>query len=143
MVKIVRLSVFFLALFAITALSESAFSQKLPGVSVSTNKKSYSPGESGVLIISFKTASGVKIPKEPGVDISVSGVEGQGVQDYSGGDGDYISSSKVKYNFVVPGGAASGSSITLDGSVNFGYCSTSDGVCKMGSKNFSTKIKVK
>ncbi len=143
MVKIVRLSVFFLALFAITALSESAFSQKLPGVSVSTNKKSYSPGESGVLIISFKTASGVKIPKEPGVDISVSGVEGQGVQDYSGGEGDYISSSKVKYNFVVPGGAASGSSITLDGSVNFGYCSTSDGVCKMGSKNFSTKIKVK
>lgn len=143
MVKIVRLSVFLIALFAITALSENAFSQKLPGVSVSTNKKSYSPGESGVLIISFKTASGVKIPKEPGVDISVSGVEGQGVQDYSGGDGDYISGSKVKYNFVVPGGAASGSSITLDGSVNFGYCSTSDGVCKMGNKNFSTKIKVK
>ncbi len=143
MVKIVRLSVFLLALFAITALSESAFSQKLPGVSVSTNKKSYSPGESGVLIISFKTASGVKIPKEPGVDISVSGVEGQGVQDYSGGEGDYISGSKVKYNFVVPGGAASGSSIAIDGSVNFGYCSTSDGVCKMGSKNFSATIKVK
>ncbi|MBK6877964.1 MAG: hypothetical protein IPG99_16340 [Ignavibacteria bacterium] len=143
MLKLARVSVFFLALFALTAISESAFSQKLPGVSVSTNKKSYSPGESGVLIISFKTASGVKIPKEPGVEINVSGIEGQGLQDYSGGEGDYISGSKVKYNFVVPGNASSGSSLTLDGSVRFGYCSTSDGVCKMGDKNFSAKIKVK
>jgi hypothetical protein len=135
--------VFLLAFIVIGAVSENAYSQKMPGVSVSTDKKSYSPGESGVLIINFKTSSGVKVPKEPGVDVTVSGVEGQGMQDYSGGDGDYINSSKVKYNFVVPSGATSGTPITIDGSVKFGYCSTSDGVCKMGNKNFSAKIKIK
>ncbi len=143
MSKFMRLSAFFLAFVAIALVSESAYSQKLPGISVSTDKKSYSPGESGVLTISFKTSSGVKVPKEPGVEVSVSGVDGQGLQDYTGGEGDYISSSKVKYNFVVPSGAPSGGQLVIDGSVKFGYCSTSDGVCKMGNKNFSAKIKVK
>ncbi len=143
MSKFMRLSAFFLAFVAIALVSESAYSQKLPGISVSTDKKSYSPGESGVLTISFKTSSGVKVPKEPGVEVSVSGVDGQGLQDYTGGEGDYINSSKVKYNFVVPSGAPSGGQLVIDGSVKFGYCSTSDGVCKMGNKNFSAKIKVK
>ncbi|MBX7042179.1 MAG: hypothetical protein K1X85_04675 [Ignavibacteria bacterium] len=143
MSKFMRLSAFFLVFAAIALVSESAYSQKLPGVSVSTDKKTYSPGESGVLTISFKTSSGVKVPKEPGVEVSVSGVDGQGLQDYTGGDGDYIDGSKVRYNFVVPSGAPSGGQLVIDGSVKFGYCSTSDGVCKMGNKNFSAKIKVK
>ncbi len=143
MSKFVNLCLFLAFFFALTGMAEQAYSQKMPGMSVSTDKKSYSPGESGVLIISFKTSSGVKIPKEPGVDVNVSGVEGNGVQDYMGGDGEYIANSKVKYNFVVPSGAASGTSLAVDGSVKFGYCSTSDGVCKMANKNFSTKIKIK
>jgi len=143
MSKFMRLSAFFLAFVAIALVSESAYSQKLPGISVSTDKKSYSPGESGVLTINFKTSSGVKVPKEPGVEVSVSGVDGQGLQDYTGGEGDYINGSKVKFNFVVPSGAPSGGQLVIDGSVKFGYCSTSDGVCKMGNKNFSAKIKVK
>jgi hypothetical protein len=55
----------------------------------------------------------------------------------------YINGSKVKYNFTVPKGAASGSTITVSGNVKFGYCTTSDGVCRLANKNFSAKIKVK
>lgn len=123
----------------------SAFAQNPPSLSVSTNKKSYSPGESGVLILNFKTSSKVKIPKDPGVNINLTSgdVEGQGVQDYSGGEGDYISGSKVKYNFVVPAGAASGSTLTISGTVKFGYCTVSDGVCKLTTKEFTARVKVK
>jgi len=120
-------------------------SSSTPGVSASANKKSFSPGESGVLTLTFKTGSKVKIPKEPGVtmELTTDKIEGAGFQDYSGGEGDYISNSKVKYNFKVPENAASGSSITITGSLKFGYCTVSDGVCKMGNQKFSAKIKVK
>lgn len=115
-----------------------------PGVSAIPNKKSYSPGESGVLTLSFKTGSKVKIPKDPPVSVELSGdIEANGLQDYSGDDGDYINGSKVRYNFTVPSGAASGSTISISGSVRFGYCTTSDGVCKIGNRNFSAKIRVK
>ncbi|MCY7361965.1 MAG: hypothetical protein LH629_07870, partial [Ignavibacteria bacterium] len=92
-----------------------------------------------------KTGSKVKIPKDPEVVVNLSSgdLEGQGLQDYSGGDGDYISNSKEKYNFKDPDGAESGSTITVSGSVKFGYCSTSDGVCKIGNKDFTAKIKIK
>ena len=124
---------------------DSAEKKGVPSVSASADKKSYSPGESGVIILSFKTGSNVKIPKDPEVTVNLTSdnIEGHGLQDYTGGDGDYISNSKVKYNFTVPGGAASGSTITITGNVKFGYCSTSDGVCKLGNKDFSAKIKVK
>lgn len=121
------------------------YSQNAPSVSVSANKKSFSPGEEGVLIFSFKTSSKVKIPKEPGLtlELSTSDIEGQGFQDYSGGDGDYIEGSKVKYNFTVPSGAASGSTIKISGTLKYGFCTTSDGVCRLTSKNVSTTIRVK
>ena len=121
------------------------FAKDAPAVSATPNKKSYSPGESGVLTLSFKTGSKVKIPKDPEVIVSLTteDVYGKGLQDYSGGEGDYISNSKVKYNFTVPDGAASGSTLTISGSVKFGYCTTTDGVCKIGNRDFTAKIKVK
>lgn len=116
-----------------------------PSISASPNKKSYKPGESGVLILTFKTGAKVKIPKDPEVTVNLTSgeVEGQGLQDYSGGEGDYISKSKVNYNFTVPADAASGSTLTISGNVKFGYCSATDGVCKIGNQSFTAKIKVK
>lgn len=130
-----------ISVFGINSVS----AQALPGLSVSANKKSYSPGESGVLTLSFKTGSKVKIPKEPEivVNLTTDNVNGGGLQDYTGGDGDYVSNSKVKYNFTIPEGAQSGSTITISGNVKFGYCSSSDGVCKLGNKEFTAKVKVK
>jgi len=122
-----------------------ANAQSAPGLTASANKKSYIPGESGFLTINFKTGSQVKIPKDPElvVNLTSGDVEAGGLQDYTGGDGDYISNSKVKYNFTVPASAASGSTLTVSGSVKFGYCSTKDGVCKIATKNFTAKVKVK
>ncbi|MEO8446147.1 MAG: hypothetical protein ABI528_01560 [bacterium] len=123
----------------------NVYSQSAPSVYASANKKSYNAGESGVLTLNFKTGAKVKIPKDPGItmNLTTADIEGQGFQDYSGGEGDYINNSKVKYNFTVPSGAASGSTITISGSVKFGYCTTSDGVCKLATKNFTAKVKVK
>lgn len=138
-----------LAIFVVTALCLASFSSAMaaeaPGVSASANKKSYSAGESGVLTIKFKTGAHVKIPKDPEIEITVEGADGNGLQDYSGngaGD-DYLKSPSVKYNFTVPAGATSGSTITIKGKVKFGYCNSDDGVCKISTKNFTAKIKVK
>ena len=122
-----------------------ANAQSAPGLTASANKKSYSPGESGFITLNFRTGSNVKIPKEPELVVKLTSgdVEGSGLQDYTRGEGDYISNSKVKYNFTVPAGAASGSTLTVSGSIKFGYCTTKDGVCKITTKNFSAKIKVK
>jgi len=147
--KLMKKTVFFVALLMIipliTGMGFNESGSSAPGVSASANKKSFSPGESGVLNISFKTGSKVKIPKEPGVtmELTSGGIEGNGFQDYSGGDGEYISNSKVKYNFRVPDNAVSGSTITITGKVKFGYCTVTDGVCKMANQNFTAKIKVK
>lgn len=135
------------AILIIIVLSgiNSAQAQNSPGVTAIANKKSYSAGETGVLTISFKTGPNVKIPKDPEivVNLTTNEIEGQGLQDYTGGDGDYLSNSKVKYNFTVPNDAASGSTINVTGNVRFGYCTTSDGVCKLGNRDFSAKVKVK
>lgn len=135
-----------LVIFLLMAFgSNIADAENAPSVWASSNKKSYNPGESGFLTIGFKTGAKVKIPKEPELVISLTSenVEAGGLQDYSGGEGDYISNSKVKYNFTVPSGAASGSTLTVSGSVKFGYCSTADGVCRITTKNFTAKVKVK
>lgn len=119
----------------------SAYSQTVPKISVKTNKKSYSPGESGVLTIKFKTAETVKIPTEPQVEVTLSGVSGGSLQGYPGGD--YIESKQVKYSFTVGSDAVSGSTVTITGSVKFGYCNSESGICKIGTQKFSVKIKIK
>lgn len=143
----VKFSAILLSIFILSGFpaQNSLFAKNTPGVSASVNKKSFSPGESGVLTLSFKTGSKVKIPKDPGVTIEITSgnIEGQGVQDYSGGEGDYIEGSKVKYNFTVPSDAQPGSTLNVSGTVGFGYCTVSDGVCKLANKNFSVKIRIK
>ena len=136
-------SILILAIIFILSIGNS-FAQTIPGLSVKTNKKSYKPGSSGVITIKFKTGTGIKIPKEPPIDVNISGdgISGDGLQDYSGGDGDYIDSKTIKYNFTVSGDAESDTSIKISGSVKFGYCSSESGVCKIGTKNFSVTIKV-
>ena len=146
--KYIKKTAFFIAVLMIIpfmGMNISDINSAAPGVSASVNKKSYSPGETGTITLTFKTGSKVKIPKDPGVtmDLTTGEIEGVGFQDYSGGDGDYISNSKVKYEFKVPDNAASGSTISVTGNVKFGYCTVSDGVCKMANQKFSTKVKVK
>ena len=137
------LALFVFASICLTGFS-SAMAVEAPTVSASANKKSFSAGESGVLTLKFKTGAHVKIPKDPEVEITITdGVDGSGLQDYSGGD-DYLTSpASVKYNFTVPPGAASGSTITIKGKIKFGYCNSDDGVCKITTKKFTAKIKVK
>jgi hypothetical protein len=138
-----------LALFLFSSFCLMGFSTakavEAPTVSASANKKTFSAGESGVLTIKFKTGAHVKIPKDPEIEITITdGLEGGAMQDYSGGSDDYLPSpSQVKYNFSVPSGAASGSTITIKGKVKFGYCNSDDGVCKITTKNFTAKIRVK
>lgn len=128
--------------FALSFLAFSnADSQTLPKISVKTNKKSYKPGESGILTIKFKTASDVKIPTEPQVEVTLSGVTGGSLQGYPGGE--YIESKQVKYSFTVGNDAESGSSVNITGSVKFGYCDSGSGICKIGNQKFSVKIKIK
>jgi hypothetical protein len=132
-----------IVLFMLFAIS-NVYSQTIPGLSVKVNKKSFKPGSSGVLTITFKAGKGVKIPKEPQIEVNLSGdgITGNGLQDYSGCEGDYITSKTIKYNFSISADAESGSTIKLKGSVKFGYCSSETGICKIGNKSFSVKIKV-
>jgi hypothetical protein len=138
--KNTRFTALFTALL-IAVLSISAYASDQPKVSVSTNKKSYSPGENGVLIIKFRTGPHVKIPKEPAVEVvSIDGVSGGSMLEFSG-NGDYIENKTVKYTFTVPADASG--SVKITGSLKFGYCSETDGVCKFGKSGFSTNIKIK
>lgn len=128
--------------FALSFLAFSnADSQTLPKISVKTNKKSYKPGESGILTIKFKTTSDVKIPTEPQVEVTLNGVTGGSLQGYPGSE--YIESKLVKYSFTVGNDVESGSSINITGSVKFGYCDSGSGICKIGNQKFSVKIKIK
>ncbi|MDD5362793.1 MAG: hypothetical protein PHN88_11715 [Ignavibacteria bacterium] len=130
--------------FAVLTFNDAS-AQSTPTVKVSVSKKSVKPGETAYLVIKFKHGTQVKIPKEPPIEVSISGdgVSGISVQDYSGGEGDYINNSQIKYKFKVNSDATSGSSITVSGTVKFGYCSTETGTCKMATKNFTVKVKVK
>jgi ABC-type Fe3+-hydroxamate transport system substrate-binding protein len=138
--KSILLSVIFAFTLSFLAFS-NAESQTVPKISVKTNKKSYNPGESGVLTIKFKTAENVKIPTEPQIEVTLNGASGTGLQGYPGGD--YIESKQVKYGFTVSGDAVSGSTVTISGSVKFGYCNSDSGICKIGTQKFSVKIKIK
>jgi hypothetical protein len=136
-----------IAILAVIFLySSSSFGQTMPKMTVSLSKKSYKPGDKGVITIKIKPGEGVHIPKDPLIEVTLTGdgVEGTGLQDYSGAPGgDYFDNPVVKYNFTVSGSAESGTTIAAKVKVKFGYCSTESGVCKIGTKTSNIKIKVK
>jgi hypothetical protein len=138
--KSLLISVIFVFALSFLAFS-NAQSQTVPKISVKTNKKSYRAGESGVLTIKFKTGDNVKIPTEPQVEVAVNGVTGGSLQGYPGGE--YNDAKLVKYSFTVGNDAASETTITITGSVKFGYCNSESGICKIGTQKFSVKIKIK
>lgn len=140
MKKILLSAVLILAAIMFLTVADT-FAQSAPNVKVTLAKKSYKPGETGTLIIKFIHGKDIKIPKEPEIEISLTGVKGTGLQPVGGEE--YIPSSKVKYNFTVPSDAQSNSQITISGSVKFGYCNSESGVCKIGNKSFTAKLKVK
>ena len=131
-----------LVIFFFTLGFYDSFAQTAPKIKVSLNKKSLNPGDRGVLTIKFKTAENVKIPKEPEIDVSVTGVTGTGLESYQG-EGDYLNPEQVKYDFSVPDDAESGTTIKINGTVKYGYCNSETGICKKGSNNFSISLKVK
>jgi len=136
-----------IAILAIVFLNFSnSYSQNLPKVTCSLSKKSYSPGGSGIITIKIKPGEGVKIPKEPQIEVTLTGdgVNGTGLQDYSGAPGgDYLSNPTLKYNFTVSSNATSGTTISVKVKVKFGYCSTESGICKIGTRTSTLKLKVK
>jgi ABC-type Fe3+-hydroxamate transport system substrate-binding protein len=140
MKKIISSAVIILAAIVFLTATDS-FAQSVPKVKVSLAKKSYKAGQTGTLIIKFIHGNDIKIPKEPEIEVSLSGVSGIGLQPIGGGE--YLSPSQIKYNFTVPSDAQSGSQITISGSVKFGYCNSETGVCKIGNKSFTVKLKVK
>lgn len=124
-------------------ISSDIFAQTMPTVTVSTNKSSYKPGETGTLTIKFKTAKKVKIPVEPEIEVTLNtnDIEGLGLQPVSS-NGEYLNPAQVKYKFKVSSNLAKGSSVTISGSVKFGYCNEDSGICKIGTKSFSKTIKI-
>ncbi len=125
-------------------INTDSFAQTTPTVTVSTNKSSYKAGETGTLIIKFKTAKKVKIPVEPEIEVTLnsSEVEGLGLQPVSS-EGGYLKPAQVKYKFKVSSNVTKGSSVTISGSIKFGYCNEDSGICKIGTKNFSKTIQIK
>ncbi len=146
MLKKISLIVFLVFLGFTFAGFENSFAQPIPKVSISLSKKSFKPGENGVMTIKFNPAEGVKIPKEPQIEVTLTaeGANGTGLQDYSGAPGgDYFSSPVIKYNFTVSEDATSGTTISAKVKIKFGYCSSESGVCKIGNVTKTVKIKVK
>lgn len=135
--------VFTVLLVVLAAFLMSSVSYAQPSVTVTASKKSFKPGDTGFLIIKFK-GSKIKIPKEPPIDVTINGdnIIAQGLQDYSGGSGDYIDSKQVKFKFRISENAPSGT-ISVSGNIKFGYCSSDSGICKLGNKSFNAKVKVK
>lgn len=123
--------------------AEEATAQQKPTISVSTNKKSYSPGETVRMTIRFNTAKGVKIPKEPPISITITeGNISGNLNDYTAGSSEYINNSRVVYSFVIPNNTKKGQ-LKISGKINYGYCNESDGICKLGNNTFTRNITIK
>jgi hypothetical protein len=138
----------FLALVLVLTLIgiNYSYSQTVPKISLSLNKKTYNPGDKGILKITFKTDSETKIPKEPSIIVNISGtgITGTGVEDYSSyPSGDYLVPPVIKYDFQVSNDVESGTTINVSGTVKFGYCDYETGICKIGTKKINFKVKVK
>ncbi len=121
--------------------AQSVQAQSKPVVTAKANKKSYKPGTSGSIVISFKTAQNVKIPAEQ-LEVSISGenVSGTGLANVSGGE--YLDPQTVKYNFNISGNAGSGS-IPVKVTIKYGYCNYDTGVCKRTEVTKTVTLKIK
>jgi len=123
-----------------------SYSQSVPKISTSLNKKTYHPGDKGILRITFKTDSQTKIPKEPSIIVNINGtgITGIGVEDYSSyPSGDYLVPPVIKYDFQVSNEVETGTTINVSGTVKFGYCDYETGICKIATKKINFKVKVK
>lgn len=127
----------------VSVKTEEAVAQQKPTISISTNKKSYSPGETVRMTIRFNTVKGVKIPKEPPISVTITegNISGD-LLDYTAGSSEYINNSRVVYTFKIPANTSSGK-LKVSGRVNYGYCNESDGICKLGNNTFTRNITVK
>jgi hypothetical protein len=131
--------------FMITGTNIS-YSQNTPKFSVYVNHKSFSPGSSGIMTIKFKPDSKTHIPKEPKIDVSITGegINGGDVQDYSSAPGgDYFTTPVVKYTFTVSSDLEGGRTVRVKGKVKFGYCDYESGICRIANKTFTLTLKIK
>lgn len=144
MTKKLFLAALLVALFVVFTSDNSAFAQSSPTLKVSVSKP-VKPGGTGTLTIKFKHGPKVKIPQEPAIEITLKGegISATGSPTFSVDEDGYIKNSTIKYKFNVSSNATSGSTISLSGTVKFGYCSTESGVCKIGNQSFTVNVKVK
>lgn len=131
---VVLINVFFIS---------QVFAQTTPSLEIKANKKSFKPGQSGTLSIKFKVSDNIKIPKEPPIEVTISGdnITGLGLEDYSMGEGEYLKNPVVKYKFKVENGVTAGTK-EVQVKVKFSYCNYSTGICKFAEKTKTIKIKV-
>lgn len=119
------------------------FAQNAPSIEIKANKKSFKPGQSGTLSIKFKVSDNIKIPKEPQIEVTITGdnITGLGLEDYTMGEGEYLKNPVIKYKFKVDNGASAGTK-EIQVKVKFSYCNYSTGICKFAEKTKTVKIKV-
>lgn len=144
MTKKLFLAVLLAALVVVFTTDNSAYAQSSPTLKV-TVAKPVKPGGTGTLTIKFKHGTKVKIPQEPAIEITLrgEGITATGSPTFTVDEDGYIKSSSIKYKFNLSSNATSGSTISLSGSVKFGYCSTETGTCKIGNQSFTVNVKVK
>jgi hypothetical protein len=137
--KVKFLIIFLMIVFFATQL----LAQSAPSLEIKANKKSYKSGQSGTLSIKFKVSENIKIPKEPPIEVTISGdnITGLGLEDYSMGEGEYLKNPVIKYKFKVDSGATTGTK-EIQVKVKFSYCNYSTGICKFAEKTKTIKIKV-
>lgn len=134
----------FLIIILISVLfATQLFAQSAPQIEIKANKKSFKPGQSGTLSIKFKVGDNIKIPKEPQIEVTISGdnITGLGLEDYTMGEGEYLKNPVVKYKFKVENGATAGTK-ELQVKVKFSYCNYGTGICKFAEKTKTVKIKI-
>ncbi|MGB9696268.1 MAG: hypothetical protein ACP5P3_03315 [Ignavibacteria bacterium] len=119
------------------------FAQNTPSIEIKANKKSFKPGQNGTLSIKFKVSDNIKIPKEPQIEVTITGnnITGLGLEDYTKGEGEYLKNPVIKYKFKIENGATAGTK-EVQVKIKFSYCNYNTGICKFAEKTKTVKIKV-